>query len=93
MGLFWILMSATPVHADTQSYTEIFQNPTTTLDGKAVQTDLYFSKEDYWDVKKATLSLNFQISQLAARQTSDLTLALNGVKFMSFRPSSYWATD
>ena len=75
------------MHAVSQSYTEIFQNPTTTLDGKSVQTDLYFSKEDYWSVKKATLSLNFQISQLAARQTSDLTLALNGVKFESFRPS------
>ncbi len=83
-----ILLAPTPVHAATQSYTEIFQNPTTTLTGKSVQTDLYFSKEDYWSVKKATLSLNFQLSQLAARQTSDLTLALNGVKFDSFRPSA-----
>ncbi len=80
-----------PTHAATiernQSYTEVFQNPTQTLDGKAVQTDLYFSKEDYWQVHKATLSLNFQISQLASRQASDITLALNGVKFTSFRPS------
>lgn len=76
------------VHAaTTETYTQIFQNPTTTLEGKSVQTDLYFSKIDYWDVKKATLSLNFQISQLAARQSSDITLALNGTKFLSFRPS------
>jgi ribosomal protein S11 len=79
------------VHAakqdDTSTYTQIFQNPTTTLSGKSVQADLTFSKMDYWDVKKATLSLNFQISQLAARDTSDITLAVNGVKFESFRPA------
>lgn len=73
--------------ATKETYSQIFQNPTTTLDGRAVQTDLYFSKEDYWKVKKATLSLNFQISQLSNRQTSDITIALNGVKFLSFRPS------
>ncbi|WP_390404800.1 cellulose biosynthesis cyclic di-GMP-binding regulatory protein BcsB [Lacticaseibacillus jixiensis] len=73
--------------ASPHSYTQIFQNPTTTLSGKAVQTSLYFSKMDYWQVKKATFSFNFQISQLASRQTSDLTLSLNGVKFLSFRPS------
>ncbi len=73
--------------AGEQSYTEIFQNPTATLSGKSVQTELYFSREDYWDVKKVTLSLNFQISQLAARSTSDITLALNGIKFASFRPA------
>lgn len=71
----------------SESYTQVFQNPTTTLSGKSVQTDMMFTKEDYWDVKKATLSLNYQISQLASRSTSDITLALNGIKFASFRPA------
>lgn len=88
IAVMGLLAVPQPVLAASQSsYSEIFQNPTTTLDGKSVQTDLYFSQEDYWQVHKATLSLNFQISQLAARQNSDLTLALNGVKFESFRPS------
>ena len=72
--------------ADEYTYVQDFQNETTTLSGKSVQSNMYFTKMDYWDVKKATFNLNFQISQLASRQTSDITVSINGVKFDSFRP-------
>ncbi len=68
------------------TYTQPFQNTTTTLSGEAVEANLYFIKMDYWDVKKLTINFNFQISQLANRATSDITLSLNGTKFYSFRP-------
>jgi len=70
-----------------KSYTQPFQNATTTLSGKSVEANMYFIKMDYWQLKKVTLNLNFQISQLAQRSTSDITLSLNGTKFYSFRPS------
>nr|WP_223876600.1 cellulose biosynthesis cyclic di-GMP-binding regulatory protein BcsB [Lactiplantibacillus daowaiensis] len=72
--------------ANLKSYTQAFQNATTTLSGRSVEANMYFIKMDYWRVKKVTLNLNFQISQLANRQTSDITLSLNGTKFYSFRP-------
>lgn len=71
-----------------KQYTQPFQNNTTSLTGKAVQTNMYFVKMGYWDVKKATLNLNFQVSQLNDRQLSDITVTLNGVTFYSFRPSA-----
>lgn len=70
-----------------QSYTQTFQNSTTSLSGDFVQTNMYFSKVDYWNLKKAVFTMNFQVSQLTNRQSSDITLALNGIKFYSFRPS------
>lgn len=73
--------------ADLLTYTQPFQNTTTTLSGQSVSMSTYFIKMDYWKVKQATLNLSFQISQLSDRQTSDLTVAVNGVKFYSFRPS------
>ncbi|WP_225424579.1 cellulose biosynthesis cyclic di-GMP-binding regulatory protein BcsB [Lactiplantibacillus mudanjiangensis] len=71
-----------------KSYTQAFQNSTTTLSGTSVEANMYFIKMDYWQVKQATLNLNFQISQLANRATSDITLSLNGTKFYSFRPKN-----
>ncbi len=73
--------------ADNQTYTQQFQNSTTTLSGKSVESNMYLTKMDYWDVKKVTFNFNFQVSQLAARDISDITVSLNGVKFYSFRPS------
>ncbi len=72
--------------ASWSTYTQPFQNSTTSLSGQAVQTSTYFVKMDYWRMHRATLNLNFQISQLSNRQLSDLTVSLNGVKFYSFRP-------
>lgn len=74
------------VHADRQTYTQNFQNDTTTLSGKSVKTSMYFTKMDYWDIKKATFNFNYQISQLANDSISDITISVNGVKFYSFRP-------
>nr|WP_155431109.1 cellulose biosynthesis cyclic di-GMP-binding regulatory protein BcsB [Secundilactobacillus folii] len=74
--------------ASAKQYTQPFQNPTTSLAGKSVQANMYFVKMGYWDVKKATLNLKFQISQLDDRQNSDITVSVNGVTFDSFRPSS-----
>ena len=72
--------------SNLKSYTQAFQNSTTTLSGESVEANMYFIKMDYWKLKKATLNLNFQISQLAQRSTSDITLSLNGTTFYSFRP-------
>lgn len=71
---------------DNQTYTQQFQNSITTLSGKSVEANMYFTKMDYWDLKKVTFNFNYQISQLANRQASDITVSLNGVKFYSFRP-------
>lgn len=71
---------------DLKSYTQPFQNTTQTLSGKSVAANTYFTKIDYWDVKKASLNLSYQVSQIADDQTSDITVAINGVKFYSFRP-------
>nr|WP_225422739.1 cellulose biosynthesis cyclic di-GMP-binding regulatory protein BcsB [Lactiplantibacillus garii] len=71
-----------------KTYTQPFQNTTTTLSGNSVEANMYFIKMDYWRVKKVTINFNFQISQLANRATSDITLSLNGTKFYSFRPES-----
>lgn len=87
--LFGILMwggQALTAQAANQTYTQQFQNTTATLSGKSVETNMYFTKMDYWKVKKATFNFNYQISQLASRQTSDITVSINGVKFDSFRP-------
>jgi hypothetical protein len=74
------------VYAKNQTYTQAFQNNTTTLSGKSVETNMYFTKVDYWDVKKATFNFDYQVSQLATQQMSDITVSINGVKFASFRP-------
>lgn len=68
------------------TYTEPFQNMTTSLTGLGVTTNTYFIRPDYWIVKQATLNLNYQVSQLASNQTSSITVEVNGVKFYSFRP-------
>lgn len=86
-----ILVLVAPAHAvraddGDQTYTQNFQNDTMTLSGKSVTTSLNFTKEDYWDIHKAQFNFSFQVSQLSNRQTSDITLSLNGVKFYSFRP-------
>ncbi len=87
LGCLSFLSQSNVVHAaDEYTYVQDFQNETTTLSGKSVQSNMYFTKMDYWDIKKATFNLNFQISQLASRQTSDITVSINGVKFDSFRP-------
>lgn len=74
--------------ADEQTYTQPFQNSTTTLSGNSITANTYFIKMDYWDVKQATLNLNYQVSQLTNGDTSDLTISINGVKFYSFRPEN-----
>ncbi|XCA68122.1 cellulose biosynthesis cyclic di-GMP-binding regulatory protein BcsB [Paucilactobacillus suebicus] len=76
------------VHAANQTYTQQFQNSTTTLSGQSVESNMYFTKMEYWNVKNATFNLNYQVSQLSSKQTSDITVSINGVKFYSFRPSN-----
>nr|WP_211089455.1 cellulose biosynthesis cyclic di-GMP-binding regulatory protein BcsB [Secundilactobacillus angelensis] len=74
--------------AAAKQYTQPFQNNTTSLSGKAVQSNMYFVKMGYWNVKQATLNLNFQVSQLNDRQISDITVTVNDVTFYSFRPTA-----
>ncbi|WP_236008257.1 cellulose biosynthesis cyclic di-GMP-binding regulatory protein BcsB [Levilactobacillus andaensis] len=85
-GLLGLVGMSSAQAASWSTYTQPFQNSTTSLSGQAVQTSTYFVKMDYWRMHRATLNLNFQISQLSNRQLSDLTVSLNGVKFYSFRP-------
>ncbi|AHA04560.1 cellulose synthase [Pediococcus pentosaceus SL4] len=84
--LLMSLVGVGQVHAEDLTYTQNFQNDTTTLSGKSTATSMYFTKMDYWNVKKATFNFNYQVSQLADKTTSDITLSMNGVKFYSFRP-------
>ncbi|CAR90964.1 Putative protein without homology [Lacticaseibacillus rhamnosus Lc 705] len=76
------------MQAATQTFTEPFQNVATSQSGQGIRTDMYFVKMGYWQVETAKLNLNFQVSQLADRTLSDLTVAINGVKFASFRPDN-----
>ena len=81
-----LLWGKAPQAAAAESYNFEFKNQTESLTGQTVNYDLTFQKMGYWQVKKATLNLNFQLSQLSDRQESDLTVAVNGVKVASFRP-------
>lgn len=85
------LFFAIPAHAaddEDHTFTQPFQNTTTTLSGRSVRATMYFTKIDYWDVKKAELNLNFQVSQLDKSETSDITVSLNGIKIESWRPET-----
>ncbi|WP_268874180.1 cellulose biosynthesis cyclic di-GMP-binding regulatory protein BcsB [Secundilactobacillus collinoides] len=86
---FGTFLTPRVIHAAaTQTYTDQFQNSTTTLSGTSVTASMYFSKESYWNVKKATFNLSYQASQLTNKQTSDITVTVNGVKCTSFRPQT-----
>ncbi|MFD1671498.1 cellulose biosynthesis cyclic di-GMP-binding regulatory protein BcsB [Agrilactobacillus yilanensis] len=87
LGL-WFFSSPANTAQAAETYTQPLQNQTVSLSGNAVETNLYFIKMGYWQVNKVTFNLNFQVSQLSNRQTSDITLSLNGVKFFSFRPEA-----
>ena len=72
---------------DNHTFTQPFQNKTISLTGTSVRSTMYFTKIDYWDVK-ASFNMTYQITQLKNNQTSDLTVAVNGVKFYSWRPEN-----
>ncbi|MGQ2374670.1 cellulose biosynthesis cyclic di-GMP-binding regulatory protein BcsB [Companilactobacillus zhachilii] len=86
--LYLTVQEVTAQAADNQTYTQPFQNETTTLSGKSVVSNMYFTKMSYWNLKKANFNFNYQISQLASSQMSDITVSVNGVKFDSFRPKN-----
>ncbi|MGL0748222.1 cellulose biosynthesis cyclic di-GMP-binding regulatory protein BcsB [Secundilactobacillus paracollinoides] len=98
LGLLVVVISALVIPRDvkaasTQTYTDQFQNATTTLSGTSVTASMYFSKESYWDVKNAMFNLVYQASQLTNQQTSSITVAVNGVKIVSFRPKTGTGTQ
>lgn len=79
-------------HGETEeqsnhTFTQPFQNVTSSLTGTSVKATMYFTRIDYWDVQKATFNLKYQITQLENEETSDITVAVNGVKFYSWRPA------
>lgn len=89
MCLFISVPAAAQAETEEQSnhtFTQPFQNVTGSLTGTAVKATMYFTKIDYWDVKKATFNLKYQITQLENDENSDITIAVNGVKFYSWRP-------
>lgn len=45
--LLMSLVSVGQVHAEDLTYTQNFQNDTTTLSGKSTATSMYFTKMDY----------------------------------------------
>ena len=69
-----------------ESFAQPFQNKTITLSGSSVRSTMYFTRVDYWDVKRATFHLTFALTPLKDTQQSNITLAVNGVKFYSFTP-------
>lgn len=69
-----------------ESFAQPFQNKTITLSGTSVRSTMYFTRVDYWDVKRATFNFTFALTQLKDTQQSNITLAVNGVKFYSFAP-------
>lgn len=89
MCLFISVPTVAQAETEEQSnhtFTQPFQNVTGSLTGTAVKATMYFTKIDYWDVKKATFNLKYQITQLENDENSDITVAVNGVKFYSWRP-------
>lgn len=81
------------VYAD-EAYTFEFHNQTQSFTGQTVNKNFTFQKMGYWQVEKATLNFNFQLTQLSQQQDSDLTVIVNGVKVASFRPdkTNQWQT-
>lgn len=75
------------IHADS-TYTQDFQNKVSSLSGNLVQTESYFSKMDYWKVKKANFNLKYQVSQISSKKDSNLTISINGTKIYSFKPDN-----
>lgn len=69
------------------TFAQPFQNTSTTLSGKSVRSTMYFTKVNYWNVKKATFNMTYSISQLSNDQNSNITIAINGIKFYSFKPN------
>ncbi|MEE6668561.1 hypothetical protein PS404_03455 [Pediococcus acidilactici] len=55
--LVMMLINVSQVHAEDLTYTQNFQNDTMTLSGKSTSTSMYFTKMDYWNIKKATFNL------------------------------------
>lgn len=81
------LVHAESLEESNHTFTQPFQNTTTSLTGTSVRATMYFTKIDYWEVKNVTLNITYQITQLENEQNSDLTVAVNGVKFYSWRPA------
>ncbi|AIM25298.1 hypothetical protein MEPL4_5c01960 [Melissococcus plutonius] len=83
-----IQVFAETAEQSNHTFTQPFQNTATSLTGTAVKATTYFTRIDYWKVKKATFNLSYAITQLANNQTSNLTVAVNGVKFFSWHPEN-----
>lgn len=93
LSLFGVLLillvwGKRPAQAADLTYTQPMQNVTQSLTGDGITSNAYFVREDYWEVHQAKFVLHYQVSQLADRQSSDITVLLNGVKFSSFRPQN-----
>lgn len=65
-----------------QTFVTNFQSDTT-LTGDVSSQTIYFRTLDYWDVDEVQLNLEYQVSQLAEDEYSDLTFTINGTKFYS----------
>lgn len=74
--------------AENQSFSQNFNNSNSTVSGRSVHYDVFFTKMNYWNIDQGQINFNFKISQLTDNDVSDLTLSINGVKFYSFRPDS-----
>ena len=72
---------------DNHTFTQPFQNKTISLTGTSVRSTMYFTKIDYWDVK-SIIQYDLPNHTIKNNQTSDLTVAVNGVKFYSWRPEN-----
>ena len=79
----------TPLPPGTKTFAQPLQNTNVTLSGTSVRTTMYFTKIDYWNVKKATFNMTYAITQLRNDEDCNITFALNGIKFYSFKPTHH----
>lgn len=68
------------------TYETPLTNSNVSLSGVTASSSLNIRLEDYWNVNALTLHLDYQATQLAAKEQSSVTLKMNGTAFYSFHP-------
>lgn len=89
LGQFGQLGSTTASAAEapgTESYKISFITADTSMSGVMATRQDFFQIPSYWNVSSVIVNVDYMVSQLADKDRSSVTLAINGVAFYSFRP-------
>lgn len=70
-------------NSNTKQFTTKFLGDQS-LTGTVTSQTVYFQILDYWIVDSVQLNLDYQVTQIIEKNSSDLTISLNGIKFHSF---------